>query len=131
MWTHNEAVELCKLIEPIAQQYGAHVALSGGLLYKEGERKDCDLVFYRHRQARFLDKTQLLEALRAGRLLYMANDYGFCVKAWSDFGTAVSSIGRSVDLLFPETHPSLMYPHDGELDAARDVKPEDWLTLVR
>lgn len=44
-WTTEEAIELCKLVEPIAFECDCHVALSGGLLYKDGPRKDADLVF--------------------------------------------------------------------------------------
>lgn len=40
MWTQKEAIELCVKIEAICPKYGCHVALTGGLLYKEGERKD-------------------------------------------------------------------------------------------
>lgn len=46
-WTAEDAFILAKEVEAIAPQYGYHVALTGGLLYKEGPRKDCDLVLYR------------------------------------------------------------------------------------
>jgi len=135
MWTTEEAIALARFVESIAPQYGAHVALSGGLLYKDGERKDCDLVLYRHRQAAFLDKSGLLEALRKAAReaadleyephpFYVATDYGFCVKA--------SWHGKDVDLLFPEVHPSAVYP-DGENseDAAAWDDSVTWETLVR
>src|SRR3546814_15766415 len=45
-WTLDDAVALCRKIEKIAPEYGAHVALTGGTLYKDGPRKDVDLLFY-------------------------------------------------------------------------------------
>lgn len=49
-WSLREAVELCKLLEVVVPEAGFHIALTGGLLYKEGRRKDCDLMFYQIRQ---------------------------------------------------------------------------------
>src|SRR5262245_6147372 len=48
MWEPYMAQVLCTLIEPIAEKYGAHVALTGGPLYKEGPRKDADILIYPH-----------------------------------------------------------------------------------
>lgn len=46
MWTTEEGIALCKLLEPIAEVHNCHVALTGGLCYKEGPRKDCDVAIY-------------------------------------------------------------------------------------
>ncbi len=46
-WVLEDALQLARKIEEIAPAYGYHVALTGGLLYKDGARKDCDLVMYR------------------------------------------------------------------------------------
>ncbi len=43
VWTQEEAIELCRIIEDICPQAGCHVALTGGCLYKDGERKDLDI----------------------------------------------------------------------------------------
>lgn len=46
-WTLMEAVALCTAIHEIpAQKFHCHPALTGGLLYKSGPRKDCDIVIY-------------------------------------------------------------------------------------
>jgi hypothetical protein len=47
-WTQREALDLVKKIEGFAPNYGYHVGLTGGVLYKEGERKDIDVIFYPH-----------------------------------------------------------------------------------
>jgi hypothetical protein len=44
-WTLAEAVEVCRQVEAICPPFGCHVALTGGTLYKDGERKDLDLLF--------------------------------------------------------------------------------------
>lgn len=50
-WTQPEAIALCVEIERFAPLCGCHVALIGGCLYKIGNRKDCDIILYRIRQA--------------------------------------------------------------------------------
>lgn len=62
-WTRDEAEGVCYCIEKISPSFGFHVALTGGLLYKSGPRKDCDLVFYPAFGAR-LDREGLFEALK-------------------------------------------------------------------
>ena len=54
-WTQPEAIALCKDLEAFAPEYGCHVALTGGLLYKDGPRKDVDIVLYRVRQVSEID----------------------------------------------------------------------------
>jgi len=61
LWTQEAAMKLCREIEMIAPLHGAHVALTGGCLYKAGPRKDLDLVFYRIRQANKIDSNALFE----------------------------------------------------------------------
>lgn len=93
MWTQTDAVGFATDVEAIAPQFGCHVALTGGCLYKAGSRKDCDLVLYRIRQIPKIDRDGLFKALATIGLL-VVSDYGFCVKCkWE---------GRLVDLLFPE-----------------------------
>lgn len=45
-WILEEARDLCKAIQAVSPAYHAHPALTGGLLYKDGPRKDCDIVIY-------------------------------------------------------------------------------------
>jgi hypothetical protein len=47
MWNREQAIVLCRAIEPIVASFGCHIALTGGLLYKDGIRKDLDLIVYR------------------------------------------------------------------------------------
>lgn len=42
------AVELAAEIEPIAASVDCHIGLTGGVLYKNGPRKDIDFVVYKH-----------------------------------------------------------------------------------
>lgn len=44
-WTQAEAIALCREIEQICPRFGCHVALTGGCLYKDGPRKDADLLY--------------------------------------------------------------------------------------
>ena len=64
-WTQSQAIDLCRQIEAIAPEFGCHVALTGGLLYKDGNRKDCDIVFYRVRQVAEINVKGLFDALCA------------------------------------------------------------------
>jgi hypothetical protein len=76
-WTQALALQLCQQLETVAHRYGAHVALTGGCLYKDGERKDCDILIYRVRQVDHIDLAGLFQA-------------------WADFGVHVYIGGRWV-----------------------------------
>jgi len=63
MAQYKEATLICRLIESIAPNYGCHVALTGGTLYKSGDRKDVDILFYRIRQVDKIDYDGLFKGL--------------------------------------------------------------------
>lgn len=63
MWNREQAIELCTQIESLCPRAGCHVALTGGVLYKKGHRKDLDLLFYRIRQQTEIDMTRLWSLL--------------------------------------------------------------------
>jgi hypothetical protein len=92
-WTRSEAIELCFKIETICPKYGCHVALTGGLLYKQGIRKDCDIVLYRIRQVAKIDLEGLWVALNALDFVKHSG-FGWCYKC--------TYRGKSVDCLIPE-----------------------------
>lgn len=96
-WTQGVAIEWCREAEKIAPEFGYHVALTGGCLYKEGARKDLDVVFYSIRGMQ-QDHAALLARLVEECLigpLGEADTSGFAIKA---------SLGsRPIDLLFPES----------------------------
>ena len=92
MWTQAEAIDLCRKIESVCQVAHCHVALTGGTLYKDGERKDCDILFYRVRQVGSIDIACLLTILRKIGL-ETVSDHGWCKKARYN--------GKSVDMFFP------------------------------
>lgn len=93
MWTQAQAIELCQKIERVCPKYGCHVALTGGTLYKLGERKDADILFYRIRQVDEIDVDGLMEALR-NLGVEPGEDYGWDYKATYE--------GRAIDFFFPE-----------------------------
>ncbi len=92
-WTQAEAIALCREIEAICPPFGCHVALTGGLLYKDGPRKDCDLLFYRIRQVEEIDEDGLFGALSAIGV-EKASGFGWCHKATYQ--------GKQIDCFFPE-----------------------------
>lgn len=98
-----EAVGLCKLIEDVAPLYGCHVALTGGTLYKPGQRKDCDILFYRIRQEAQIDRDGLVKALTSLGL-EMGKEFGWMQKATFN--------GKKVDIFFPEHLDAGEYPEE-------------------
>lgn len=92
-WTQLEAIELCKKIESVCQVYGCHVALTGGLLYKEGNRKDADLLFYRIRQIPVISYEILFKTLNQIGINNIRG-FGFVFKG--------EYLGKTLDMLFPE-----------------------------
>lgn len=95
-WLLPEALEFCTLIEWVCPQFGYHVALTGGLLYKTGSRADCDIVFYRIRSGITIAKPWEMVAELVHREILDAPASG---SGWRYVG---KSQGRKVDLLFPE-----------------------------
>ena len=92
-WTQQEAIDLATQIEAVCPDFGYHVALTGGCLYRKGPRQDLDLLFYQIRQVDTPDYAGLLGKL-AEIGIYVYRDFGFCLKAGLD--------AKSIDLLFPE-----------------------------
>jgi hypothetical protein len=93
-WTQAEAIELCKKIEAVCPQAGYHVALTGGLLYKDGPRKDCDLLFYRIRQVKNPDADKLFGLIEeAVPGFFQTKGFGWCFKA--------NLNGKPIDCFFP------------------------------
>lgn len=109
-WSLEEAVTLCREVEQICPGYGCHVALTGGTLYKDGYRKDCDILFYRIRQCPQIDENGLFAAL-AQIGLNKTGGFGWCHKA--------EYRGKAIDCFFPE--------EDGEYPVEEEVSftPED------
>lgn len=102
-WNIETARALAQRVEEIAPNFGCHVALTGGCLYKEGLRKDCDLIFYRIRQVSEIDLDGLVTALDAiGVRLYhpLTQERLWCYKAY--YHVPDDRLSYSLDLLFPE-----------------------------
>lgn len=92
-WTHQQAVSLCVSIESVCPKFGCHVALTGGLLYKDGERKYLDILFYRIRQSKEIKMDGLWDALD-GIGVSMKSGFGWCYKGEFE--------SRPIDFFFPE-----------------------------
>ena len=101
MSTLQDALELCRTIEPIAERCGGHVALTGGTLYKDGDRKDLDILIYRLRQVKAFDWDKF-KRLSAVVGIYWGPDYGWCKKAiWG---------GHRIDFFDPDAVSGHEYP---------------------
>lgn len=96
-WTREEAVELCKLIQSVSPKHHAHPALTGGLLYKDGPRKDCDIVIYQRGDTKgdkpVLDWDGLWKSLETFGLVLDADYVKKC--SWRD---------KVVDIFDPTAH---------------------------
>jgi hypothetical protein len=77
-WIQREALDLVKKIEAFAPNYGYHVGLTGGILYKEGERKDIDIIFYPHNDPNNVpDEKGLIDALLCNMGI-VVEDHMYC-----------------------------------------------------
>lgn len=109
IWSQQDTIALCTALEPVAATLRCHVALTGGLLYKDGPRKDCDVVVYfeGHKKAiepsetfatetfaTCVDRAALLNAFWNSCGLQPMNQYSRVVKCLYQ--------GKPVDLIFPE-----------------------------
>lgn len=99
MWTLEEAVTLARLLEPIAQGNKMHVALTGGCLYKDGSRKDADIVVYRHSDEETYGEPLRRETFENELSYY--ND-GLCVVSKHPRVTKCTYFDKPFDLIFIE-----------------------------
>jgi hypothetical protein len=120
-WVIDEVLYLCREIEAIAPEYGCHVALTGGLLYKDGPRKDADILLYRIREDEYIDVAGLFgELSKKLEIVRKTPDDVWCVKAtWR---------GKSIDFFFPEAEEG-EYPEEEDDDAEKD-DGLDWQALA-
>lgn len=106
-WTLAEAVDVCRAVEAVCPPFGCHVALTGGTLYKDGERKDLDLLFYRIRQTPEIDMDGLWDALSAIGI-EQERGFGWCFKAkFND---------KPIDCFFPEEQGGEYVEEEVEID---------------
>jgi hypothetical protein len=93
--TISDGINLCKLMQKELDEIGLFPALTGGLIYKDGQRKDIDIVIYRHRQKlRFFETIDIKKQLESIGI-EITGFYGFVTKAkWNGF---------IVDIFNPET----------------------------
>jgi hypothetical protein len=102
-YTLSHGVWICTLIESVAPRFGFHTGLTGGVLYKDGPRKDIDVVLYvRGSEEAAPDKAGLLIALVAETPLTIVEDFGYVVKAQCG--------DMPVDLLFPHCDGEYVAP---------------------
>lgn len=105
-WDLEKAIELCKRIESVCPKFGCHVALTGGILYKDGVRKDCDILFYRIRQTPEVDSDGLFNELQSLGILWKKSGFGWCIKAACEHGP--------IDCFFPEELHGEYNQHDAD-----------------
>lgn len=75
----QDAINICKAIYSALNGKGFYPALTGGSLYKEGLRKDVDIVIYRNRDNDEMDMEVVAELLKPygfGEFKF----YGWCTK---------------------------------------------------
>ncbi len=107
-WTQEQAIELCVILENIVPAFGCHVALTGGLLYRQGPRKDCDIILYRIRQVKqVLFDDLFVELAKQG--IEKTSGFGFCIKAKYN--------GKRIDFLMPEKE-------GGYIKEKKEIEPE-------
>jgi len=105
-WTASDATTLCRAIESVCPAFGCHVALTGGTLYKDGLRKDVDILFYRIRQVPEIDIGGLRSALTVMFGIEWLDDYGWVKKA--------DLHGRKIDFFFPEEQDGVDFEYTSQ-----------------
>jgi hypothetical protein len=75
------AIQLCTRLEDIAPEFGGHVALTGGCLYKAGERKDVDIMIYRSTDEPPFRWDAFFKQAKEVLGIELVHDFGFCKKA--------------------------------------------------
>ena len=99
-WTFEQARPLIIKLEMRLPAAGCHVALTGGVLYKFGQRKDLDLIVYRIRQME-IQEDKMVAAFKECEVEIIKR-YGWMYKA--------RYRGNGIDILIPESGGSEKYP---------------------
>ena len=95
----NDGIVLCqRLNQFLNKKY--FVALTGGLIFQQGERKDIDIIIYRNRATMPFETIQLGVTLTA---------FGFTNLRYYGFVTKCEWEGHSVDILHPESDSEFDY----------------------
>lgn len=95
----EQAIQLCrKLYQELSPDY--YPALTGGTLYKDGARKDIDIVIYRNKDGATFEFDEIEDKLKNVGLTDFKH-YGYVTKC--RYG------GLSVDLMNPETDVDIDY----------------------
>lgn len=92
-WVQSEALELAVKLEEVLSVVGWHVALTGGCLYKEAQRKDADFIVYRNDMSVEPNQITIIDAIRNVGLVCNAA-YARVLKC--TYGS------KSVDIIMPE-----------------------------
>lgn len=64
-YTDQQAVELCREIEPFLAKIGYHCALTGGCLFRGSSTKDFDVIVYPHKTTERLEESVLIKKLES------------------------------------------------------------------
>lgn len=102
-WTQDEAIRLCRELSIVVPATGAFIGLTGGTLYKQGMRKDLDVLLYRCRQVDQINWRELYDTLHNIGIEIVKN-HGFVKKAqYKVYNKALSKyIYKNIDILYPE-----------------------------
>lgn len=90
----EDGIAICRELYAELADKGFFPALTGGLLYKNGDRKDCDIVIYRHRQ--------LVQHFETIELEPYLRNIGFSDFKYYGFVTKVKFKGFDIDIFNPE-----------------------------
>lgn len=94
-WTWESARDLVRRLESMSPRFGGHIALTGGVLYKDGERRDLDLLIYRIRQEPYFDWQGFFGAMEDELGIKVKSRHGWVVKC-------EDPMGRMIDFFNPE-----------------------------
>jgi len=93
-WTFDQARSLIVRLEARLPEIGCHIGLTGGVLYKEGQRKDLDLIVYRIRQTPVINDVALRNVFESCDIEIL-RECGWVYKAKYQ--------NKGIDILIPES----------------------------
>lgn len=114
----SNAIRICTVLYKLLEPYHVFPALTGGTLYKQGIRKDLDIILYKGSNGGELDLLTQLQPHRplvdkTVNLENLLKEVGFqCI---SDYGRVVKCKYQDtdIDLIMPEA-PEGTYPEEHE-----------------
>lgn len=115
----NLAITMCKELYNTLKKYDIYPALTGGTLYKEGLRKDIDIIIYKGTSGGLLSLDEVIYEgvpISVGSSTLHEQFTSVGIEVIQDFGRVVKArwYNTDIDIIFPEAREGEYKPKEAQ-----------------